>query len=211
MIKALDLSFSFGSKKVLNKINFEAQLGQSIEISGDNGSGKTTFLKNLAGLLTPSHGQVLIDNLNTKTDFLKVKNIIAYVGVSDGGFFSRLTGLKNLSLLSEFYGLDESALKIKVDELGQYFDLGPILKTPFVEMSTGMKQLLRITLSLVSSHKVLLLDEPLRSLDKKNRTGLVKLLSEKPLDRLLVYSNHLDLEWQPLKPRTYHLANGRFL
>ncbi|MDZ4662298.1 MAG: ABC transporter ATP-binding protein [Pseudomonadota bacterium] len=209
MICTRALTFSYGAKNVLNDINFEVQMGETIEICGDNASGKTTFLKTLAGLLLPTEGQVIIDNLDTKNDFLKIKDRLAYVGVNDGGFFLRLTGQENLSLLAEFYGLNDLSLEKKLHQLSQHFNFTKILKTPFNQMSSGMKQLLRVTLALISDRKVLLLDEPLRSLDKKTRLGLVKILSENSKNRLLIFTNHLDQEWQSLQSKTYRLANGR--
>ncbi len=209
MICTRALTFSYGAKNVLNDINFEVQMGETIEICGDNASGKTTFLKTLAGLLLPTEGQVIIDNLDTKNDFLKNMDRLAYVGVNDGGFFLRLTGQENLSLLAEFYGLNDLSLEKKLHQLSQHFNFTKILKTPFNQMSSGMKQLLRVTLALISDRKVLLLDEPLRSLDKKTRLGLVKILSENSKNRLLIFTNHLDQEWQSLQSKTYRLANGR--
>lgn len=211
MIRVQNLCRSFGLKKVLNSISFNAELGETIEICGDNGTGKTTLLKTLAGILLPSEGSVNICGFDTKREFIKAKEQLGYVGVSDGGFFTRLTGHENLALLSEFFGLEQEIFDSKLRALEDKLEIRQLLNTPYNEMSSGMKQFLRIALALLKPHKILLLDEPLRSLDKKKRANLINLLAEENKARLLVVTNHLDQEWQAFRPRSFRLENGKLL
>ena len=159
MLTVEKLTFSYGSIQTLKSVDMSMETGQVTCILGRNGVGKTTLLKNIMGILSPSSGSVVKDdrNLTNLAPHLRARAGLGYVP-QGRQIFPRLTVEDNLKV-----GLQARADKGRVIP-EEVFDLFPVLKTMSKRMggdlSGGQQQQLSIARALVGDPKVLLLDEP---------------------------------------------------
>lgn len=155
MIKLIDIEKVFKKRKVLNKLCFNAEIGDSILIEGANGSGKSTLLKILAGLVEIDAGE-----FSYSSDEYKV-----------GAFIENPCFLENETLkynLSFLYNLINNFDEELVSELCKKFELDINDKLKIKNYSIGMRQKASIVQALMENQKIILLDEPTRGLDKKS-------------------------------------------
>lgn len=132
---------------------------------GTNGAGKTTVLRILATLLIPTRGSALLAGYDPVRNPQAVRQNLGYHAGSDLGFYSRLTGRENLRFFGRLNYLSDAILKTRIPELAERFELGTALDHQVRTLSSGTLQRLSLLRALLHRPKVLLLDEPTRSLD----------------------------------------------
>jgi branched-chain amino acid transport system ATP-binding protein len=168
LLEVTDLSVAYGVSKVLFEINLEVKEDDVVGIVGRNGAGKTTLLKTISGLLKPINGKVVFNGkeINNLPAFKVSRLGIKYVP-QDKTVFSRLTAYENLEIaLAGISGLRGGKLrKEKIDEVLEIFPrLKVVAPNKASTLSGGEKQMLNIAMALLSSPKLLLLDEPTEGL-----------------------------------------------
>lgn len=132
---------------------------------GTNGAGKTTLLRILATLLIPTRGTVRVAGFDAVRDPAAVRRHLGYHAGSDLGFYPRLTGWENLRFFGRLNHLSDSFLRSRITPLAERFELASALDRQVRTLSSGTVQRLSLLRALVHQPKVLLLDEPTRSLD----------------------------------------------
>ena len=154
----------FDSHPALQGIDLHLKKGEIYGLLGPNGAGKTTTLKILAGLISPDSGEILIDGELYHRDHSRLKQSIAYV--PDQPFvYTKLTGEEHLHLFADLYKLPLSQRQEKFDFFFRYFEF-EFYRHELVETySAGTRQKLLLTQALMVNPKILLLDEPLTSID----------------------------------------------
>ena len=162
MLKAEDISASYGRVKVLKDINMSVESGEIVCLVGANGAGKSTLLKVISGIVPASSGKFLFEGINItnkKPDFI-VKAGLSHVP-EGRQIFADLTVRQNLILGSYVHNLPKQEMAKLFDSV---FELFPILKSRLTQkagtMSGGEQQMLAIGRGLMSQPKLLLLDEP---------------------------------------------------
>ncbi len=183
MLKVKDLSFSYGDFSVEN-VCFEVKEGEILTLLGPNGSGKTTILKNIYGLLKPKKKCVFIDGRDFHSLSLKERAKLAgYVPQSHSPPFPYtvldvvVMGLA--SQLSVFESPREEHYQKALEKL-KLLGMERFKDRPYTQLSGGQLQLVLIARALVQEPKVLLLDEPTAHLDFKNQVrilGIIKKLA----------------------------------
>jgi branched-chain amino acid transport system ATP-binding protein len=168
LLEVTDLSVAYGVSKVLFEINLEVKEDDVVGIVGRNGAGKTTLLKTISGLLKPINGKVVFNGkeINNLPAFKVSRLGIKYVP-QDKTVFSRLTAYENLEIaLAGISGLrGGKPRKEKIDEVLEIFPrLKVVAPNKASTLSGGEKQMLNIAMALLSSPKLLLLDEPTEGL-----------------------------------------------
>jgi ABC-type multidrug transport system ATPase subunit len=159
-------------------------------IVGPNGSGKSTILRCLAGTLVPTAGTVEIDGHRAGTRAAR-----ALVGVSlsqERSFELRLTGHVNLLLFGRLRGLGRRAARASVRRLEDELELGEVAAKRVANCSTGMTQQLAFARALLGDPRLLLLDEPTRSLDDDARERLWAALERRPDVSVLIATHRED-------------------
>ena len=147
----------------VNKINFQIEKNKTIGLLGPNGCGKTTTIGMMLGLVTPSEGQILIENKNIKSfkrdDILKRFNFASpYVELP-----KKLTVKQNLEIYGRLYGIKN--LDERITEISSDLDIKNFYKRKTGELSSGQKNRVSLAKSLINKPEILLLDEPTASLD----------------------------------------------
>ena len=154
-----DLSKKYGERMALSHANFEVPMGSICGFVGPNGSGKTTTIRMLLGLIKPTtgSGHVLGESITEPEKYLP--NVGAMI--EGPAFYPALTGAQNLAVLAKLGGFDTK----KIQELLELVDLGDRGNSKYKTYSLGMKQRLGIAASLLPNPKLLVLDEPTNGLD----------------------------------------------
>jgi len=190
MIQMKDVSFSypFSTLPVLEHLNFEMKKGDKIGLIGPNGSGKTTFLHILMGLLPISSGTVHITGLHVQTekDFHKVRQRVGFLFQnSDDQLFSP-TVLEDVAFgLLNMGKTPKEAIEISLKTL-EALNLKGFEDRVTHRLSGGEKKLVALATVLVMQPDILLLDEPTTALDEATRERLIHILNELEISYIIV-------------------------
>jgi ABC-2 type transport system ATP-binding protein len=194
---------------VLHDVSFSLAPGEIVAYLGPNGSGKTTTVKVLAGLVEPSAGRVLIDGADISDDPLAYRRRLGYVPEA-AEVYPFLTGREYLLLAGRLRSLAEPGLTHKVDVLLELFSLWACRHEPLSSYSKGMKQRVLLCAALLHNPDLLLLDEPLNGLDATSVLVVKRLLERLAADgRTILYSTHLLDIAERLCSRVVMLHRGR--
>jgi ABC-2 type transport system ATP-binding protein len=176
-ISAEHLVRRFGAFTAVNDISFRVEKGEILGFLGPNGSGKTTIIKMLTGLLPLSEGDAWVEGLNVRADAEAVRERIGYMS-QKFSLYDDLTVLENLTFYGRIYSLPAARMKRRIDEIVQLNGLAPYLKRLAAQLSGGWKQRLALGCAMLHEPKLLFLDEPTAGIDPVARRQLWDLLFE---------------------------------
>jgi len=174
-IKAQNLVRRFGHFTAVNDVSFTVQRGEIFGFLGPNGSGKTTVIKMLTGLLPLSGGDAEVQGINVRTDAEAVRENIGYMS-QNFSLYSDLTVEENLTFYGRIYGLDSRNLRRLIDDVVQLNGLAPYYKRLAAQLSGGWKQRLALGCAMLHEPKLIFLDEPTAGIDPVARRQLWDLL-----------------------------------
>jgi len=211
MLKVENLHAGYSGSEVLHSISLEARNGEITILIGPNGAGKSTLLKTIIGLVTPTAGSLYVEGKEvTRASTAAIINLGISYSPQGATLFPSMTVKENLEM--GYYTLsNKEALKTKLKEVGEIF---PILKARMDQkaglLSGGERQMLALGRTLVSSPKLILLDEPSAGLDvgkqavifeklvQLNKSGIAILLVEQNVEKAVKIAN-----------RAYLMASGQ--
>jgi ABC-2 type transport system ATP-binding protein len=163
----------------LEGINLEVRKGEFFGLLGQNGAGKTTLFKILATLILPDGGTVEVDGVDVVRDPATVRRSLVPVIPSDRSLYWRVSAEENLRLYAALYGLRGAQVGTRVNEALEIVGLEDAGRKQVGLFSSGMKQRLLIARALLGRPRVLLLDEPTRSLDPVSAREFRRFLRER--------------------------------
>ena len=189
-IKVINLKKSYGTKEAVKNISFEIKENEIIGLLGPNGSGKTTTIGMILGLLKPTSGEVLINGIKIEKNPIeilqKINFISPYIELP-----KKLTVKQNLIVYGKLYSVKN--LNEKIDYLVSKLRLENLLNRVTGELSSGQKNRISLAKAIINDPSVLLLDEPTASLDPEIgdfvRTFLENYKKEKKVSILLASHN----------------------
>ena len=202
-ISVRDLSKKYGERMAVSHINFDVPLGTVCGFVGPNGSGKTTTMRMLLGLIshTGGNGQVLDASIDEPAKYLSQVGAM----IEGPAFYPALTGAENLRVLATLGGFPQERVETLLDQVG----LGDRAKSKYKTYSLGMKQRLGIAAALLPNPKLLMLDEPTNGLDPEGIQEVRALLRQLADNGTTVFvSSHLLSELEIISDYLVMLRKG---
>ena len=195
----------------IDDVSIRLERGEIYGLLGANGSGKSTFIRLVSGLLTLDAGRVEVFGHDLVREEMAVKRLINRVSV-DAAFFKKLSPAENLSFASRLYGLDSGEARRKAAQIMARLGIGEKrMSRPVEQMSRGMQQKVAIARAILTSPTLLLLDEPTTGLDPRSKLDVQTFIEELQADHdaTILLTTHDLAEADRLCGRIGVLAGGR--
>lgn len=187
------VSYGVNGNAILQDLSLEIRRGETVVLLGRSGSGKTTSLKLINHLLTPSEGEILVDGCSTRDwDVIRLRRIIGYV-IQEVGLFPHFTIERNIGLVPTIENWTPERIRERVKELLRLVGLDPQISARYPrELSGGQRQRVGVARALAADPPILLMDEPFGALDPLTRAELQTefLELQKRLHKTVVFVTH---------------------
>lgn len=184
----------------LRHVSFAIKPGEAVGLIGSNGTGKSTLLRLIGGVLTPDEGTVVC------------RGKVAPLLELSAGFSGDLTGRENVQIVGAMHGLNPAQIRDRFDSIVDYAEISDFIDTPVRHYSSGMKVRLGFAVISQLEHPILLVDEALAVGDKRFRekcyATIEKMLAE---GRTLVLVSHSDSDLKRFCKRGIYLRGGRLI
>jgi ABC-2 type transport system ATP-binding protein len=212
--RALLQPFEKPTARALAGVSFTVGAGETLALVGANGAGKSTLLRILATLLLPTRGTVCLAGHDAVRNAAAVRRSLGFHSGADIGFYPRLNGRENLLFFAALNNLSRQQARKRTQELTDLLGLGEALDRQVRTLSTGTVQRLSLARALLHEPRILLLDEPTRSLDPLAAAEFRRFLREEVVGRCgttLLFASHTLAEVEQLANRIVILEEGRLV
>jgi len=210
---ALDISGLRKSfdRPVVNDLELKVRQGEFYALLGPNGAGKTTILRMVAGLLQPEAGTIRICGVDSRTDPVAAKSIVAWVS-DEPMVYDRLTPLEYLEFVAGLWEVDARLAEERAHELIDWLGLKPHANQRCGGFSKGMLQKVALAGALVHDPRLIILDEPLTGLDAGSARQVKDVLKQKVASGVtVIMTTHILEVAERMAERIGVLAGGRLI
>jgi sodium transport system ATP-binding protein len=212
MLKIENISKKFNNFVALEDVSFEVKEGELFGLLGENGAGKTTMLRILSTIMTPTSGTAKVLNYDIVKNPQEVRSSIGILFGGETGLYERLTARENIKYYGELNDMPSSDIDKRIDELVKIFGMQEYIDKKVAGFSKGMKQKVSFARSIVHSPKVMLLDEPTSGLDVTAIMEVHNFIKEcKNQGKTVIFSSHTMSEVEELCDRIAILHKGKIM
>lgn len=185
-IKAVELTKEFGDFAAVSKVSFEVGFGEIFGFLGPNGSGKTTTIRMMLGLLKPTAGQVNVLGMEVDEKTIQIRQQVGYMS-QRFSLYNDLTVRQNLTFYGMAYGLSNTDLNIRIRESILMSGLEGREDTQTKNLSGGWRQRLALSAAIIHQPAILFLDEPTAGVDPVSRRAFWNLLYEQAANGVTIF------------------------
>lgn len=213
MLKTVDLVKIYKKRKVVNKVSISVEPGEIVGLLGPNGAGKTTTFYMIAGLVKPEDGKVFFNGVDVSRLSIHKR---ATLGIGylpqQASIFRKLTVEDNVMIILESLKLSKKDRQERLNDLLAYLHLDHLRKNLAFTLSGGERRRLEITRILVTSPKIILLDEPFAGVDPISVIEVQKIILKlKESGYGILLTDHNVRETLSITDRTYLLYDGQVM
>jgi sodium transport system ATP-binding protein len=210
-LSARNLVKRFGTVTAVDDVSLTVSPGEIVGLLGPNGAGKTTTLRMLAGILTPTEGQILVGGMDIQENPIAAKSRIGFLS-GDTQLYQRLTPRELLFYFGRLYQLKEPRLSQRVEQLIQELDMSSFANRLCRTLSSGQKQRANIARAFLHEPEAVILDEPTGALDVVSGQFIIEAIRrERAQGRAILFSTHIMSEAEYLCDRIYLIHNARIV
>jgi ABC-2 type transport system ATP-binding protein len=208
MIKAEELTRTFGPVIAAKAVSFEIGSGEIVGLLGHNGAGKTTIMKMLTGCLEPSSGNITINDINVWLHRSSIQKQIGYLP-ENCPLYPEMTVIDYLDYAAALRGVPDSKKMEQIGDAIEKTNLISVLEKSINTISRGYRQRLGVAQAILNSPKILILDEPTNGLDPSQILEMRSLITELAKTATVVVSTHILQEVQAVCSRVIIINNGQ--
>jgi ABC-2 type transport system ATP-binding protein len=209
-ISAVEVSKHYGRATALERLTLDIRAGEVFGLMGPNGSGKTTFMRLLAGYLLPSGGRLQVAGHDVVSESLEVRRRIGYVPESAPLYRQMRVG-EFLSFMARLRGVPERKVKAAVERIVERLALSAVVDKPTRALSRGYRQRAALAQALLHDPEILILDEPSNGLDPRQIIEMRQLIRSLAGQHTVLMSSHILSEVEKTCDRVAVLLDGRLL
>lgn len=210
MIRVENLVKHYGEVKAVRGIDFEVKDGEILGFLGANGAGKSTTLKIITGFLSPTSGNVFVDDLNIIDDSLEIRKRVGYLPELNP-LYNEMMVYDLLAFVADVRGIQGRAFK---DALGRVVDLcglTGVVHRQIGECSKGYRQRIGLATAMIHDPDILILDEPVSGLDPNQIVEIRELIKALGEEKTLVISSHILQEIEATVDRIVIIDEGEIV
>ncbi len=200
----------YGKQKALDNVSFDISSGEIFGFLGPNGAGKSTMMKIITGFISPSAGDVYVNNLDILNNSIEVKKQIGYLPENNPLYLDMYVR-EYLYFVSKLYKLKSSEAKKRTDEIIVKTGLLPEQKKKIGALSKGYRQRVGLAQALIHNPSVLILDEPTSGLDPNQIVEIRNLIVEVGKEKTVLLSTHIMQEVEAICNRIIIINNGKIV
>lgn len=210
MIKVENLSKFYGDVKAVKSINFELNDGEIVGFLGANGAGKSTTLKVMTGYLTPTTGNVYVNDLDILSNTLEIQKQIGYLPELNP-LYSEMRVYDLLEFTGNIRNITGKAFKNSLARVIEQCGLKGVIHRMVSECSKGYKQRIGLACAMIHDPKILILDEPVTGLDPNQIVEIRNLIKDLGTEKLVLMSSHILQEIQATVNRIIIIHKGEIV
>jgi ABC-2 type transport system ATP-binding protein len=208
IVVAEALAKRYGPVVALEDLSLEIRRGEVFGLLGPNGSGKTTFIRILAGYLAPTRGKLLVAGLDVVHDALQARRRLGYVPEA-APLYGHMQVLEFLDFMGRLRGLSSADLKRAIERVVERLSLGDVLRKPTRALSRGYRQRVAIAQALIHDPEIIVLDEPTNGLDPRQIIEVRELVRSLAGTHTVIMSSHILTEVGRVADRVAILLDGK--
>lgn len=195
----------------VDNLSFTAEDGQIVCLLGVNGAGKTTTMRILSTVFKPTAGTAVIDGFDILKQPQQVREHLGFLS-GDTGLYNRLTAREFITYFGRLYEMQDSDIKVRVQEMASLLDMNEFIDKKIDFLSTGMKQKVSIVRSIIHDPQVMILDEPTAGLDILTARNIVTFIRQcKERNKCVLFSTHIMREAERLADKIVMIHRGKIL
>jgi len=210
VIEVRNLVKHYGDVKAVEDVSFSVKTGEILGFLGPNGAGKTTTLKVITGYLSPTSGNVFVDDYNVKDDSMEIRQMIGYLPEMNP-LYHDMQVYDFLDFVGRARGIDRQNFRSRLNEVIELCGLKGVVHKNINELSKGYCQRVGLAQAIIHDPKILILDEPTTGLDPNQIVEIRGLIRNLGKEKTVIISSHILQEMQATADRMIIINKGKIV